>query len=327
MRKKLSKERINDELIDLIRDKMPATDNMANLLTSILNIGKEAVYRRLRNEVPFTFTEASILSKALGISLDSLASVTSGNSQHTLINMHVIDYANPIETYYQSLNNSLESFLSVQGDTDIEWFNASNVVPQAFYMDHDYLSKFLLYKWMYQHTKIKHIKYFSGLEIPEKVKAVQQKYVETTKSIPAAYFIWDRMIFLSLINDIKYFYDINLVTDVEKNILKKEFLQMIDILEKLAAGGKHENGASIFIYISNINFEASYSYLCSANHKHCFIRVFAINFFSTKDETLFEYQKDWIQSLRKYSTLITVSGEMQRIQFFEKQRSYIHKML
>ena len=42
-------------------------------LSELLNIGKEATYRRLRGEVPFSLYEAIIISKRLGISLDSLA--------------------------------------------------------------------------------------------------------------------------------------------------------------------------------------------------------------------------------------------------------------
>jgi hypothetical protein len=151
--------------------------------------------------------------------------------------------------------------------------------------------------------------------------------VKATQSVASARFIWDRMMFCSLINDIKYFYDINLITDNEKNILKEEFLLMIDALEKLAAKGKHENGEEISIYISNVNFEASYSYFRSTNYKSSIIRLFSINFISTGDANVFEYQKDWIQSLKKYSTLISVSGEMQRVQFFDKQREYINNLL
>lgn len=36
--------------------------------------------------------------------------------------------------------------------------------------------------------------------------------------------------------------------------------------------------------------------------------------------------KEWIQSLRKFSTMISESGEMQRIQFFKKQREIVENM-
>ena len=38
---------------------------------------------------------------------------------------------------------------------------------------------------------------------------------------------------------------------------------------------------------------------------------------------LFLSLKEWIQSLKKFSTMISESGEMQRIQFFQQQREII----
>jgi hypothetical protein len=326
MRKRLKEEAINNQLIGAVKERMPETENLASFITQILDIGKEAVYRRLRREVPFTISEAFLLSKRLGFSLDHLLT-TDDPPQSILVNVNCINYCDPVETYYRMVQSSLEDFLAVNKDPALEWYTASNIVPQPFYMDHAYLSKFLLYKWMYQNEKIDYIKYFSELEIPEKVKLIQKEYEKATKAVAYTYFILDQMMFLSLINDIKYFYDINLITQEEKEHLKAEFVAMIDSLEELATKGRHENGKEIFIYISNINFEASYSYLNASNFKICFIRVFSINYLSTTDVNMYESQKEWVQSLKKYATLITVSGEMQRIQFFDKQRAYINKLL
>jgi hypothetical protein len=132
---------------------------------------------------------------------------------------------------------------------------------------------------------------------------------------------------MSLINDIKYFHDINLMTDEDTAILKREFLDIIDELEYLAETGKHKNGNAIDIYISNINFEASYSYLESPTYKTSLMRLYSINYLSSSDPLVFNRQKEWIQTLRKYSTLITVSGEAERLRFLDKQREDINNML
>ena len=62
---------LKDGLIRAMKDKMPGGNNLASALTEILCIGKEAVYRRLRGEVAFTFNEAAVISRELGISLDN----------------------------------------------------------------------------------------------------------------------------------------------------------------------------------------------------------------------------------------------------------------
>ena len=57
---------LNTGLIEAIKEKIPANSNLANVLIDILFIGREAVYRRLRGEVPLTLTEAAIISRKLG---------------------------------------------------------------------------------------------------------------------------------------------------------------------------------------------------------------------------------------------------------------------
>ena len=55
-------EKSNAALIEAIHAHTPQHSNPASLLMDMLNIGREAAYRRLRGEVPFTFGEASALS-------------------------------------------------------------------------------------------------------------------------------------------------------------------------------------------------------------------------------------------------------------------------
>lgn len=56
------------------------------------------------------------------------------------------------------------------------------------------------------------------------------------------------------------------------------------------------------------------------------IRVYSINSITTQDSEMFNSLKDWIQSLKKFSTMISESGEMQRIQFFNRQREIINTL-
>jgi hypothetical protein len=310
---------LNCDLIEAIKASLPAKANLPNALLDILKIGKEAIYRRLRCEVPFTLAEAATISKALGISLDRLSSVNV--AQGALFNMYVPDYEDLFEAYYRTMKDFIANCVMIKDDPLAEWYTASNTIPHAFYMDHDYLLKFMLYKWLYQQNGF--VRYYGELELPEKIRRMQAEYSKMTRSLASSYFIWDEMMFLALINDFRYFYDINLITEEEKKLLKEDFVSLIDTLEGLASEGAHENGRMVYFYISNINFEATYSYLSTNRFKVSFIRLYAINTIHTADSHVFEYQRDWIQSLKKYSTLISVSGERQRVQFFKKQRSFI----
>ena len=47
----------NANLIEAMKEKLPLKGQLADMLMDTLYIGKEAVYRRLRGEVPFTLHE------------------------------------------------------------------------------------------------------------------------------------------------------------------------------------------------------------------------------------------------------------------------------
>ncbi|MDR1556625.1 MAG: hypothetical protein LBS88_06295 [Tannerellaceae bacterium] len=313
---------LNTDLIEAIKESLPEKANLPNVLMDILKIGKEAVYRRLRSEVPFTFAEALLISKAQGLSLDHLTSLPV--NKRASFNMYLMEHEAPLEAYCHSMNSFIENCSALKDDPSTEWYTASNTIPHAFYMDHDHLLRFMLFKRIYQKGGL--VKYYGELKVPGDIRRMQSRFIEVTKSLAYSCFIWDEMMFLSLVNDLRYFYDINAITDQEKALLKEDFLSLIDILENLAAKGRHGDGREVNFYISNINFEATYSYLCTHAYRFSFVRLYEINSIYTADWNVFEYQRDWIQSLKKYSTLISVSGERQRIQFFERQRSFVNKL-
>ena len=60
------KKAVVNELISTMREVTPKEGNLANILMDILCMSKEAIYRRLRGEVAFTFSEVAIIAGQLG---------------------------------------------------------------------------------------------------------------------------------------------------------------------------------------------------------------------------------------------------------------------
>lgn len=311
---------LNTGLVNAVREKLPSKDNLANALMDILYIGKEAIYRRLRGEVPFTLAEAAVISRKLGISLDKMIGVSFRDN--AVFDMNIVSSEKPFEAYYSILEKQVDLFRSVKEDETSEIGTSSNIIPQTLSLKYNMLSKFRLFKWMYQNENIK-CKHFEEMEIPQKMVEKQKEYSDLVSHIHSVDYIWDNMIFSHLVNDIQYFCSIHLITDEDKDLLKKELFLLIDEMEELSARGKSKAGNDVKIYISNINFEATYSYLDTSSTQLSLIRIYSINSITTQDQEMFRGLKEWIQSLKKFSTLISESGEMQRIQFFKQQREII----
>lgn len=232
------------------------------------------------------------------------------------------NYDDPFESYYNILEKYVSLINTMPDDPNSVMGTSANIIPQTLYLKHELLAKFRLFKWMYQNKYID-CKSFEELDIPPKLVNIQKDYVAMTRHIHSIDYIWDNMIFQHLINDIQYFASLHLISDETKEEIKNELFLLADELEELAINGKTADGNRVRIYVSNINFEATYSYVDTNNLQMSLIRIYSINSITTMDNEIFCTLKEWIQSLKKFSTLISESGEMQRIQFFKQQREII----
>lgn len=312
---------LNTELINAAKEKLPTKEKLANILMDTLYIGKEAVYRRLRGEVPFTLAEAAVISRKLGLSLDKIVGISFQNN--AVFSMNVVKNNSPFKSYYSILDRHIKRFRTIKEEPESEISTSSNIIPLTLSSKYNVLSKFRLFKWMYQVENIKN-KHFDELEIPQELGEKQKEFAFMASHIHAINYIWDSTIFHNLVNEIQYFCSIHLISDKDKEQIKTELFLLIDELESLTVRGQNRLGSDVRIYISNINFEATYSYLETSSIQLCMMRIYSINSITTQDKEMSSYIKEWIQSLKKFSTLISESGEMQRIQFFKQQRETVN---
>ena len=102
------KNGILNELITVMKERVPHGQNLASILADILCMGKEAVYRRLRGEVSFSIEEIAVISSKLGISIDQV--VGSHNSNKVTFDLNLLHTSNAIESYYEILNRYQQIF-------------------------------------------------------------------------------------------------------------------------------------------------------------------------------------------------------------------------
>ena len=108
------KNAVVNELISTMREVTPKEGNLANVLMDLLCMSKEAIYRRLRGEVAFTFSEVAIIASQLGISLDKII----GNSMSggAMFDLNVLNPSDPMDNYYDILVRYLKLFRYVKTD-------------------------------------------------------------------------------------------------------------------------------------------------------------------------------------------------------------------
>jgi len=159
--------------------------------------------------------------------------------------------------------------------------------------------------------------------------SIVNKHVEVNhlmQEMPKSHFIFDRHFFSSFVNELKYLSRIKLISEMDHDRMKDELFSLLDDIELASLTGKYSNGNEVAIYLSNINFETTYTYIQKSNFQMSILRVFSINSLETHNPRICEIQKYWIESLKRHSILISQSGEMQRITFFNEQRRLLETL-
>ncbi len=316
---------VYDTFIDLMREKIPQRGKLTKELVDILCIEKEAVYRRLRGEVPFTFWEVTMIAQKLNISLDHIIATNSPQSRP--FQLKLSRFYDLTETDY----SMHEEFLNLLGQVDANRYSefgfVTSILPLHFSIRYTAIHRFYVLRWLYQFGNPGAVPVYSQIEFSDRMKGIQQRFLKEVEKVKYTYFIWDKLTLLYLVNDINYFYSIRLLMKEDVELLKEDILNLLTYLENLTVTGSYANGNKVHFYISNLNFETTYTYLQNCDYSLTLIKVFTLNEVASLDEAVFQKVKTWIQSLKRTSMLISESDEKNRILFFESQRKLIEENL
>ena len=317
-------ETLNRALIEAMRGKIPAGTTLARVLMDMLYIGKEAAYRRLRGEVPFTLAEAAAISRKLGISLDKTAGAAQdGNDLFRPGTAHRTD---SVGIYGSILDSCTELFREIAATAGSELGVSSNRLSQTWCLPYGTLARFRLFQWMYQRGDIGSARNFETFSLPEELAGRQKDFVAAAQQIGTVCYVWDQAIFRNLADDIRYFADIRLLGPQSVDMLKEDLFRLLEEAETVAAAGHSAAGNQVRIFISGIQPEATYGYAETHAAQAALIRLYGIVPVISRDPEIFDGIKTWIHSLRKSSTLISESGERQRIRFFDRQRAAVREL-
>ncbi len=316
---------MHDRFIAEIREKIPQRSKMSGILAEILMIEKEAVYRRLRREVPFTFHEVARVCQTLGISIDNIIGFTTEKSRP--FQLKLAEYYEPKEIDYIMMEQYV-SFLEKLNEESYSEGNASgNQIPNLLWTQYKNINRFHIFYWKYQYDSDSKVVRYGDVKLSDRYWTLCQRHSIAVHNIKNMSLIWDRNLFATLVDEIRFFESINLITIEEKMDLKEEILRFIDDVEMMAARGTwKETPNPVNIYISNMHFDTNYTCFEGGNFYLSMINTFTLNSVISLDESTYGKMKSWLQSAKRVSTLISRSGEMQRILFFAKQREIVNSL-
>ncbi len=314
---------VHQELIEALKKWTPSGENTVDLLTNILPLSKEAAYRRLRGEILFSLDEAVVICRKINLSLDRLIEMKRENTFTFRANPLI--FSQSIENYYKMLEDSFQAFNSIKDDPDSFVYAAQNNLPLTFAYKYPMLSRIKLFKWTYQLNPYSTPKKVTAFHIPEKIFRIQNRYSEAAQSINQSLLI-DSNSMSAFINDIRFFETLEMISTEEILQMKKELMSLLDEMENTTKTSSFPSGKKLQIYISHTVIDASYFYIQNEKNRLSFIYLYSLNNINCDNIKMGDYQRQWIESLMRFSTLISGSGELERVRFFTKQREIVNSL-
>ncbi len=311
------------EIIKELKQRVPKGVTLIDFFTKIIPIKKEAAYRRLRGDIPFTLKEAQQIASYLHLSLDKILKIKEkGTFSFNIIRMN---RQNLISAYNRTMETSIQAMQYMKADPDAKIYGAINTLPSSHIFLYPTICKFRFFKWAYQFRNAPNPLKMAEIEVPPSVRHIEKTFREIHQQV-ASYYISIKDLFEPYTSDIHYFMELGLISKDEVNLLREETYQLLEDLEEDISSGKTKFGSPFIFYLANTYFDSNYVYIDGNNLKGSAINIFGMNYLGSIEEEINNDTKEWIDSLMRYSTLISVTGEIEKVNFFNQQRKMIKKL-
>lgn len=307
-------------VINKILELIPSHIKSIDYLSELLDISKDSAHRRLRGKMPFSFKELVILSEKLNFSLDELVALKTDNNK-VVIELKVD--SNPEQEFIEKIKKYKEDVKNRFQDKSSSSILALNYLPPELCIHFRHLFKFSYYTWLHWKDKSLCSPKFSEVEIPSYLENLRIEIASLSKHLKNSTFILDPNVFLTPIKLVLYFYNLELISKEEKEMIKEDFQEIINYIEKeVRINGEHYETKNYY-YLSYLNIDVNNGYYI---HSGNISSSFSFNFFNRiiiAKREICEAHKEWFHSLKKYSILITGSNEIDLAGYIKKQREYI----
>jgi hypothetical protein len=310
-------------LMTKILKNIPQNIKPVEYLVDLLQISKESAYRRMRGDIPFSFDEIATLSLELEFSIDE---IIERNGNKISFNLYSEQRNDPVRSYLDILDQRNKQLNNLLQAKEVESLMVVNHISPTYSVFFDNLFKFSYYKWLHQSNESSLKFRFSDVKIPEELARLQKKIKINASNCNNATFILDPDVFFNLIKEIQYYYKRKLLNEDELQILKKEMSDYIDMLEQITQTGSFGAGGQFNIYLLSINTDAHSSYFRLDDKQLSHFYIYSTEPIVVTNPMVCSIHKKWIESMKKYATLITQSNEMLQTKFFDLQRTYINEI-
>ncbi|MDR1880660.1 MAG: DUF3685 domain-containing protein [Tannerellaceae bacterium] len=315
---------MNKILVAKIAGCLSSHVKLIDYVTESLGITAQSAYRRIRSEIPFTFEEIGKLSRELNFSVDEVIGLE--QSERALFELQGKVSFTPRETFSVMLDRYCASLQCMYEAKEKEWITTMNHLLALFAVGSEHLFRFFYYKWIHQTSKVPINYYFSEVTVPSEFRVLCEKICHYSQRIRSAACIIDRNLFPNTVKEIQYYYKRGLISDEEIEWIRNDLSNAMDYTEKLIREGVNGQGISSLFYLSSVGIETNSTYMKYDDTVGSYFWVYMAAPINTHNGEVCAMHKKWLDSLKKYTVLITQSNEKLQSEFIDEQRRSIDRM-
>lgn len=315
-------------IFDEILSRYPRRSDAVDAVCKLLNLGIDAIYRRMRGDTTLTSDEITLLSRTFKVSLDKFIFEKSDSVVFTFNPFS--QKVSSFKDYLDIIDGDLEMLIRLP---EIEIKDAWTEIPFFYYIYFPELFCFKFYVWgrtIWNFPYLQNQKFKLDI-IPVPVIQQAEKILERYRQIPSKQ-LWSLSIVDNTLTQIEYHVNSGSFNNPEDALLLcSKVLELAEHMERMAVAGKKikvgatadMGGADLELYHNEMLSTNNTIFVQSKVGRAVYTTISNPNFLKTSDDQMCNYTDEWFKNVINKSRIISKSGEAGRRFFFDRLRKRI----
>ncbi|MBK9191419.1 MAG: hypothetical protein IPM77_07835 [Crocinitomicaceae bacterium] len=312
---------LQQRLLEGIKQKLPKGEKLAQVMMDTLHLSQDAVYRRIRGEVPLTIFETKTLCETFNISFDDYGTFRKGQVTFTYNSLTSIEMN--FEAYLTGLRDGMRQIKNAENPELMMSINDTPIF-QLFNLPH--LTRFKFFFWAKTYLKIPAYvnEKFKREKIDKRVLQIGIEAHNLYNSIPT-HEVYSHETLRGTLRQIQYYFDADLFEEPAYALeLVDNLQQLVDHMKvqaelgrKFARGNEPVTSGNEFHMYFNETFISDNTYLIKwKDGKAVYFTHNIMNYLLTFDPVYVGEAEFMLDNLFANSSPISVVNVKERSRFF-----------
>ncbi|MDR1762862.1 MAG: hypothetical protein LBR64_02735 [Dysgonamonadaceae bacterium] len=306
---------LNTLITRKIAESIPEGEKPIHWIVENMDIAKESAYRRLRGEIAYQLDELCFLSQKLNFSVDEIF--------HSVADFGKNGENGPLDELEVCLMRYVNFQQNLAKEASPAVMMTANTIRLYQAAEFENLFRFLYFRYKYKRDFDFACPSFGKLVMPEIIEDCRVKIAQNRVRKAKLEFIISKNLVTDTIDEIRYFRNCNKMTVKESDLIKSDLKALLDKMERQMKTGMDANGNETVYYLSLLNVE--HNTLVGGRINETLTQKWDFDGDLTLipvGENRLEYHK-WFNNQKRYASLITLSNEIVKLRFLDRQRQYI----